>query len=97
MTRYSVTILERDYSKYNITNIDTGIDLEIESNIIFNPLEQKLFDQDIFSYENKRLHIIHSPIINNNNIPAVLILENNKTYGRNVIPGKIYTLKNMLK
>ena len=97
MTRYSVTILERDYSKYNVTNIDTGIDLEIESNITFNPLEQKLFDQDIFSYENKRLHIIHSPIINNNNIPAVLILENNKTYGRNVIPGKIYTLKNQAK
>lgn len=97
MTRFSVTILERNYSKYIIKNIDSGIDEVIESKLTFDPLEQKLFDQDIFSYENNRLHIIHSPIITNNNIPAILILENNKTYGRNVIPGKTYTLKNQAK
>jgi exoribonuclease R len=94
MTRYIITILGRDYNNYIIKNLGGK---EIEQNIVFNPLEQKLFDKDVFSYDNNKLNIIKSPIINNNNIPGVLILENNKTYGRNVIPGKKYTLKNQAK
>ena len=54
MTRYIITILGRDYNNYIIKNLGGK---EIEQNIVFNPLEQKLFDKDVFSYDNNKLNI----------------------------------------
>jgi len=80
MTHYIISINGRDYKNYTIKDINTT---NIETEIAFDPSQLKLFNLDVFSYDNKQIKIIHSPIINNRNIPAVLILDNNKTYGRN--------------
>jgi len=93
MTRYTITIIGGDYNNYEIKD-EYNV---INNNIVLEPGKLKMFDQDIFSYDEEKVNIIHSPIITSNNIPAVLILENNKTYGRNVIAGKTYTLKNQAK
>ena len=79
MTRYTITIIGGDYNNYEIKD-EYNV---INNNIVLEPGKLKMFDQDIFSYDEEKVNIIHSPIITSNNIPAVLILENNKTYGRN--------------
>ena len=47
----------------------------------FNPIEHKMFNQDIFTYENGDVNILHSSA-RYEVIPAVLALENSQTYGR---------------
>jgi exoribonuclease R len=46
-----------------------------------NPAEQKLFTNDIFAV-NPEFKILHSSVRSSKNIPGVLILKGNKTYGR---------------
>jgi len=46
-----------------------------------NPAEQKLFTNDIFTTE-PEFKLLHSSVRTSNNIPGVLILKGNKTYGR---------------
>lgn len=48
----------------------------------FNPYEHKLANGDTFTYENTTVTILHSPMRIDNDIPGVLILNDNKTYGR---------------
>ena len=48
-----------------------------------NPIENKLFSNDFFKWnEEKKIEIVHSSIRSGTFIPGVLILQNNKTYGR---------------
>lgn len=66
---------------------DTGfIDAKLLSDKLLtldiNPLEHKLFNQDIFDYDGKTFKLLHSTIRCSNNMPGVLILEGNKTYGK---------------
>lgn len=52
-------------------------------NINIDPIESKLFTNDIFIIDkNNNLQIIHSSIRSGPAIPGVLILDGNKTYGR---------------
>ena len=71
---YKITVADRNYSKWNVSN-----DL-----ILDDPASLKLFSNDVFEYntETKKVNIINSPIRTLDNIPAVLILDGNKTYGR---------------
>jgi hypothetical protein len=71
---YKITVENRNYSKWNISN-----DLVLD-----DPAALKLFSNDVFEYnsETKKVNIINSPIRSLDNIPAVLILDGNKTYGR---------------
>jgi exoribonuclease R len=55
-------------------------EIKLDSN--FCPIKNKLFSNDVFSYNKGVIEVIHSSIRNDNIIPAVLILQNNKTYGR---------------
>ena len=79
MTLYKINIDNRNYSNWNIYNATT-----LEPNNIddFNPLQHKLFTTDVFKYNNQKIELIHSSIRVSDNIPAVLILDDNKTYGR---------------
>jgi exoribonuclease R len=56
-------------------------DIEISG---LNPAENKLFTNDVFSYDTKttELKILHSSIRLSKNIPGVLVLKGSKTYGR---------------
>ena len=71
---YKITVADRNYSKWNVSN-----DLVLD-----DPAALKLFSNDVFEYnsETKKVNIINSPIRTLDNIPAVLILDGNKTYGR---------------
>ena len=80
MTLYKINIHTKDYTKwdiYNATNMETA-DINID------PIEHKLLTNDVFTFENENVNIINSSVRMNYNIPAVLIIEGGKTYGREV-------------
>jgi exoribonuclease R len=79
MTIYKITISNRNYTDFNIFNATTLEAVHIDE---FNPFEHKLVNNDVFTYNDKQVVIIHSSTRLNENIPAVLLLDGNKTYGR---------------
>ena len=79
MSIYKIQVTDRNYSSWDIYNMEnlTKIDLTID------PIKNKLFTNDVFKLEdNGQIHIIHSSIRTGTSIPGVLILNGNKTYGR---------------
>jgi exoribonuclease R len=63
-----------------------------ETQLTLNPIEHKLFNNDTFTYDiiTNKVTIIHSEIRSINYlIPGVLILQDNKTYGRHKPNGKL--------
>jgi exoribonuclease R len=83
-----ILIENREYTKWSFVNPETGI--EIENNMIpptqFEPSELKLFTKDVIDItiqKPPKIDILMSPIRNLKYIAGVLILEGNKTYGRN--------------
>lgn len=92
MTLYKINIDNRNYTSWTIFNANTLEPITIEG---FNPAEHKLFTNDVFTYNKGKVEIIHSSTRINENIPAVLILADNKTYGREnkLIDGKTYSSK----
>jgi exoribonuclease R len=79
MTLYKITIDHRNYTSWSVFNTTT---LEPQTLDNFTPLEHKLINNDVFTYNKGKVDIIHSSIRINEHIPAVLILADNKTYGR---------------
>lgn len=95
MTLFKIQFDNRNYGSWTIFNANTLEPVTIES---FNPIEHKLFPNDIFTYNKNKVEIIHSSIRVNENIPAVLILADNKTYGReNKLINENSLLKNTKK
>ena len=79
MTNYKVIVEDRNYNKWDFCNANTFDKLELD----IQPLENKLFNNDIFQVTKKNeVVIIHSSIRVGGEIPGVLILKDNKTYGR---------------
>jgi exoribonuclease R len=80
MTNYKVIVEDRNYIKWNFCNANTFDKLEL---VNVEPLENKLFNNDIFQIsKHNEIKIIHSSIRVGGDIPGVLILKDNKTYGR---------------
>jgi exoribonuclease R len=79
MTLYKIYIDNRNYGEWTVFNATTLEPLKLEN---FNPADHKIFTNDNFTYNNGKLEIVHSNMRVNENIPAVLILADNKTYGR---------------
>jgi hypothetical protein len=77
---YKINIINRNYKNWNIY-LTSNLQL-VELSEITDPLYYKLLDNDVFDYNTNNLSIIHSSLRVNENIPAVLILDDNKTYGR---------------
>lgn len=75
---YKININDRNYTSWEIFNNDTLSKLNID----INPIKEKLLSNDVFKFDNNKVTIIHSSIRSGTCIPGVLILENNKTYGR---------------
>jgi len=77
---YKITVEDRNYSNFHVTNNDNGDNIDLG----LDPVSLKLFSNDVFEYntETKKVNIINSLIRTLDNIPAVLILDGNKTYGR---------------
>ena len=76
-----VLINDRNYNEWSIIDTDTNKSLE---NININPLEHKMFSRDIFTLnaESAVPQITHSYIKTCTSLAGVLLLENNKTFGR---------------
>ncbi len=91
---YKIHINDRNYTSWDIFDMNT-LDKINHINTLFNPIESKLFSNDVFSinYDNKSLDIVHSSVRTGPPIPGVLILDGNKTYGREskLKSGETYT------
>jgi len=81
---YKFNVLNRNYLLWTIYDNHTFEEITDE-NIInkISPFEQKLLNDDVFIFnEVGEIQIIHSTSRLTKNIPAILILDGNKTYGR---------------
>ena len=83
MKSYKIYIHDNNYQKYDFfdTSLFEKIVLEID------PIEHKLFTNDTFIIDNNsnnsnNVQILHSSIRSSTSIPGVLVLNGNKTYGR---------------
>uniref|UniRef100_A0A6C0JKN8 RNB domain-containing protein n=1 Tax=viral metagenome TaxID=1070528 RepID=A0A6C0JKN8_9ZZZZ len=78
MVTYKIVLENRNYNSWNIydSNNFEKKDLQI------NPLESKLFSNDVFTFEKNTVNIIHSSVRTGPTIAGVLIISGNKTYGR---------------
>ena len=74
-----VLIEDRSYSAYKCININTEEVVDVPSIDIF---ERKLFNNDTLDIQEEGISVIQSQIRNTAKIAGVLILENNKTFGR---------------
>ena len=71
--------IENRYSQWTVYK-DKSFEEVNDLNI--DPAEEHLFSDDVFTNNDNVIKIIHSTVRNVKNIPAVLILDKNKTYGR---------------
>lgn len=102
---FQIKINNKNYDDWYYTDL-----LQNKVNLAYNPIEHKLFNDDIVieirdknnldvSSNNASVHtikVIDSVVRKNKNIPGVLILKDNKTYGRIEKDNKEnkYTMKN---
>lgn len=81
-----IFIADRTYNTWHFVDSDTSQNLsviEYPELTFVNPLKYKLFSKDIFSIDTAGgIQIIHSYIKSCKTIAGVLVLENNKTFGR---------------
>jgi exoribonuclease R len=83
MNQYRVMIQNANYSEWEFIPMDktqpqVSIDLPV------NPLQLKLFSKDIILYDNttKKIDIFHSEVRSGVHYAGILLLEQNKTFGR---------------
>ena len=80
MDTYKIYVNDRNYSSWEVFETNNFQKFEI----MFDPNESKLFSNDVFSLinGNTAVEIIHSSVRSTSNMPAVLMINGNKTYGR---------------
>ena len=79
METYKLNVSDRHYNDYKIIHSSTSVPAE---GINVDPVKSKLFNQDIFRIEEDKAIILHSPVRSMPNIPAILVLEGNKRFGK---------------
>jgi exoribonuclease R len=84
MTLYKINIGNREYTEWILFNATTLEQATIDD---FKLDDHKLFSNDVFTYNKRKdgtsvVEIVHSSARISEHIPAVLILADNKTYGR---------------
>jgi len=79
MTLYKIILNDRRYSSWSIYEFEKFQTTSLE----INPLESKLFSNDVFMIDKQgTASIVHSSIRVGGSIPGILVLKSNKTYGR---------------
>jgi len=79
MDVFKIYVNDRNYSSWNIFETANFQPVHLE----INPSENKLFSNDVFSIDNaKNVKLIHSSVRSGTSMPGVLIINGNKTYGR---------------
>jgi exoribonuclease R len=79
METYKLFVKNRSSDEWEILDNNTHKKKTIN---LSDPTKHKLFSNDVFTYNNDTVNILHSSIRISNDIPGVLILKSNKTYGR---------------
>jgi exoribonuclease R len=80
MSFYKIYINDRNYLSWEIYDANNFEKIE---GLEINPIESNLLSNDVFTIDNNnKVTIINSSIRTGNPLPCVLILEGNKTYGR---------------
>ncbi len=76
---YKIHINDRNCTSWEVFDMDKFNKIELN----INPIEYKLFTNDVFTVDKSgNPSIVHSSIRSGPAIPGVLILDGNKTYGR---------------
>ena len=83
MSIYKIYVNDRNYTSWDV--FDTSNFEKI--NLDINPIELKLFSNDVFTIEDGNVKLLHSTIQSTVSIPGVLVLLGNKTYGRDIKEG----------
>ena len=89
-TIYKIYVNDRNYTKWSLCEMSNFQSISIEN---FNPVEHKLFSNDVFSFvpntitnitniTTSSMNIVHSSIRTTVSMPGVLMIEGNKTFGR---------------
>ena len=81
MTLLKILIENRNYLNWSVVNAST-FEPYNQLDTPFHPLEHKLFNNDIFTLQKNKVNIVHSIQRDNDCIAGVLILSENKTYGK---------------
>ena len=87
--KYRIFINDRKYLSWKLFNNETNQDIPTtEYPDLFNPFENKLFSTDVFTYltepdnSDKKIQLNKSPIRETALLSGILILSQNKTFGR---------------
>lgn len=79
-TCFKLEVLDRNYTQWNIYETETYQKIDT---VFIHPFEHKMFSNDVFQMDANQIPVVvHSSIRNTQTIPGVLILDGNKTYGR---------------
>lgn len=79
-TQYRIYIEDREYTEYNFIN---AASLEEVENPGVDPIKDKLFSGDVFELDEcKNMKLLHSTVHSVESMPGVLVLDQNKTYGK---------------
>ena len=79
MNTYKLNVTDRHYNEFEIVDSATSVPAE---GIDVDPVKSKLFNQDMFRIEDGETILLHSSIRSMPNIPAILVLEGNKRFGK---------------
>ena len=89
MNNYKIYVNDRKYSSWTIYDtiqfkeIKEDNFLKLIQKTCFSPVENKMFSNDVFTIdETGKIDIIHSSVRITVSMPGVLIIKDNKTYGR---------------
>ena len=78
--QYRIYIDDREYTAYSFIN---AISLEEVENPGVDPIDEKLFSGDVFELDEfNKSKLLHSTVHSVENMPGVLELDQNKTYGK---------------
>lgn len=78
--KYKILISDRNYQTFNFVNAETNEDILLEYPIY--PIKEKMFSKDIFHIHNENPTILYSHVRSGIKLAGILMLENNKTFGR---------------
>tara|TARA_X000000950_G_scaffold187905_1_gene227268 strand:+ start:1855 stop:3603 length:1749 start_codon:yes stop_codon:yes gene_type:complete len=76
---YKIKIENRDYTEWGIIEKNSTKEIKLEN---ISPIKDKLFNQDVFTIEDNKAKLLHSTTRSMKCIPGVIILQDNKTYGK---------------
>ena len=80
MRQYKINIDSRNYDSFTFIDVKTMTDEKDIKTV--NPLKEKLFNHDIFTIVDNKCNLLHSTVKSSTYIPGVLVLKNNRKFGR---------------